>query len=1165
MPSSFIHLHNHSEFSLLDGACHVTNLVQAAVRQGMDAVALTDHGNLFGVVKFYDEATKKGIKPIIGCEVYLAPGKRFDRGEKNQKEVYHHLILLARNNTGYRNLLRLASLAYTEGFYYKPRVDKEILEQYSQGLFCLTACLKGEIPYNLTLDRKDKAKILLEEYLRIFEPGSVFLELMENGLSAQNKANQGLVELAKEMGVPLVATNDVHYIEPEDAEAHDILLCVQTGKLESDPDRMRYESRDFYFKSPQQMEAAFADHPEAIANTRLIADACNVEIELGKMHRPEYSLPEDYQKSDTEYLRELVEEGARERYPEMTETVRQRMDYEMSVIQKMGYEGYFLIVWDFIRFARQRGIAVGPGRGSAAGSIVAYCLGITDLDPLEHGLLFERFLNPDRISMPDIDVDFSDKRREEVIRYVADKYGLESVAQIATFGTLGAKMVVRDVGRALGYPASECNRVAKMIPEELDIKLKKALEQSEELREWKDSDPRNARLLEISMRLEGLCRQSSTHAAGIVIAKGDLRDYTPLMKTNKGEIACQFEMKSIEKLGLLKMDFLGLRTLSIIEDTLGFLHQQGIELDLKTIPMDDPATYALLSEARTNGVFQLESSGMKDILRKLRPEVFSDLVAVVALYRPGPLGSGMVDDFIRRKRGEVEITYDHPALEPILKETYGIIVYQEQVMQIAHVISGYTLAEADSMRRAMGKKDRELMDKMLADFVERAVAQGVERSVADKIARLIGHFAGYGFNKSHSAAYAVITYQTAYLKTHYSTEFMAALLTNEINNTDRIVRFVNDCRQMGIELLPPCVNESVGGFIVRERSIRFGLSGIKNVGTAAINSIIKCRNQDGEFTSLLDFCERVELSAVNSKVLECLVRAGAMDCFGRKRAELLALLPEAQERASGIQRDRNAGQTSLFEAVPIEKVQDLPHLEVEELPKSELLKAEKQLLGVYLSGHPLWEYQKELELFASMTTAEIAGEEEISAVRLAGIITQITRKNTKNGDRMALLTLEDLEGQVEVVVFPDLYASNLGLLQEERVVVITGDGSKRGEGVSVRASQIWSIEQAWEQLVRGMHLYFNLSENGETQFTALRNRLALHRGRTRLYLHLNLSDTDQVTISAGDQYLVRPGPDLTRLIKEIAGTIPVTYDVNGVSPPKNNGRRTSYPEGKASP
>lgn len=1165
MSASFVHLHNHSEYSLLDGASRIKDLVKAAAGHKMKAVALTDHGNLFGAIKFYEAAWKEGIKPILGCEVYLTRGSRFDRGSTaSQKQTYHHLTLLAKNEQGYRNLLRLVSLAYTEGFYYKPRVDKELLTQLGNNLFCLTGCLKGEVPYLLNLDQMDKARAALEEYRTLFDPDSLYLEIMENGLPEQKKANQGLMELASQMGLPLVATNDCHYIRPEDAEAHDILLCIQTGKTEDDPKRMKYTSREFYFKSPEQMIRAFDYAPEAVANTVVIADACNVQIRLGESKRPEYFLPPECTQTHEDYLRQLVYEGAAERYGELTEEIRKRIDYELSVIVNMRYESYFLIVWDFIHYARGKGISVGPGRGSAAGSIVAYCLGITDLDPLEHGLLFERFLNPERVSMPDIDVDFADKRREEVIHYVSRKYGQESVAQIATFGTMGAKMVVRDVGRALGYPAAECDRVAKMIPNDLGTTLEDARKKSEELREWIATDRRNERLFNIALSLEGLARQVSTHAAGIVIANGDLRDFAPLMKSQKGEIACQFEMKAIEKLGLLKMDFLGLRTLSIIDDALDLLRQRGVELDLKKVPLDDPATYALLSDARTSGVFQLESSGMKDILKKLRPGVFSDIVAVLALYRPGPLGSGMVDDFINRKHGRVPIEYDHPDLEPILKETYGIILYQEQVMKIANVISGFTLGQADMMRRAMGKKDQAQMDKLQSEFVQGAANRGVAKAVAEKLWRLINYFAGYGFNKSHSAAYAVLSYQTAYLKAHYPAEFMASLLTNEINNTDRVVRLANDCRAMGIRLLPPCVKESESHFTVRDGRILYGLSGIKNVGVSAVRSIVASRKKGGPFKSLLDFCERVDLSSVNSKVLESLVRAGAMDCLGKTRASLLAQLPEAQERALGLQRDRAAGQISLFQVVDCSSAPELPEIDLDEMPEHELLKSEKQLLGIYLSGHPLSEHATELALFSSATTAEIAEREEPGHLRICGVITQIARKNTRNGDRMAILTIEDMEGQLEVVVFPDLFRENVALFQEESILVVQGNGERRGDQVSIRATDVWSLEQAREKLIRAVHVHLRAPGLEQDHLLGLRERVQRYRGNARLVLHVELSNDDEVIINAGDQFTVRPGPLFEQAIGEVFSEPRVSYDLNGNGNGhrSGNGARNAPPRGR---
>lgn len=1049
---SFVHLHVHTEYSLLDGAARIGDLVAAARDFGMPALAITDHGVMYGVVDFYKAAVAAGIKPIIGCEVYVAPQSRFDRNSSREESPYH-LVLLAENQTGYRNLLKLVSLASLEGFYYKPRVDKELLALHHQGLIALSGCLSGEVAELVANHRPEAAKKAAAAYRDIFGPGHFYLELQENGLPEQRRVNRALVELSHNLQIPLVATNDVHYVRKQDAAVQDVLLCIQTGKTLDEENRLKFATDEFYLKSAPEMERLFAEQPEALRNTMAIAERCHVEFEFGRLHLPEYQVGEGETLDSA--LRRLCEQGLAKKGL-LSAAYRERLEYELSVIAGMGFAGYFLIVQDLVNWARSRGILVGPGRGSAAGSLVAYVLGITSIDPLQHGLLFERFLNPERVTMPDIDIDFCYERRAEVINYVADRYGSDHVAQIITFGTMAARAAVRDVGRVMGLSVSEVDQVAKMVPEELGITLDRALTVSPELRALAETDERMATLLQMARAIEGMPRHASTHAAGVVIAREPLVSYLPLQKTADGLVTTQFPMTVVEEIGLLKMDLLGLRTLTVIGDTLDIIRRtRNIEIKWEEVPMDDPPTYALLSRGDTVGVFQLESSGLRAILRELRPERFEDIVALVALYRPGPLQSGMVEDFIQRKHGLVPVRYLHPDLEPILSSTYGVILYQEQVMRIASDLAGFTMGQADILRRAMGKKKPEVIAGLRAEFIEGAAARGISSRIAAEIFDLMEHFAGYGFNKSHSAAYAVLAFQTAFLKANYPVEFMAALLTSVRGNSDKVVDYIQECRRMNITILPPDINESRKNFTVVGDKIRFGLGAIKNLGEAAVQSIIQARQEGGPFKSLLDFCRRVDLRQVNRRIVESLIRAGAFGSLGLYRSQMLQILDEVLENAARHQQEKESGQLSLLDlAAALDAdggsfVEEPVIPQVAEVPESEILAMEKESLGLYLSGHPLTPYQEELRRKVSSTIHGLNSLADGARVKLGGVAAAVKRSTTRRGQMMAYLTLEDLTGSVSVLVFPKTYTLVSGLLEQGAVLLVEGRINREEEGIKV--------------------------------------------------------------------------------------------------------------------
>ena len=1091
--ASFAHLHVHTEFSLLDGASRIKNLVTAVKELGMDSVAITDHGVMYGTIDFYKECLKQGVKPIIGCEVYLAPGSRKERQEINGVK-YYHLILLAENQTGYRNLVQLVSLANIEGMYYKPRVDKELLKKYHEGIICLSACVAGEIPRALIQGNKAKAESLVQEYLNIFGKDNFFLEIQNHGLAEERISNAGLVELAQKYNIGLVATNDCHYVSRADSEFHDILLCIQMGKTIADPARMRFNSDDYYVKSPAEMAELFKDYPEAIANTEKIAARCQVDFEFGHIQLPYYPIPSQYA-DDEAYLRALCEQALPNRYPKSSEAVIKRLDYELSIIHRMGYDSYFLIVWDFINYSRQHGIGVGPGRGSAAGSIVAYLLGITNLDPLKYELLFERFLNPDRVTMPDIDIDFDYIQRSKVIDYVKERYGYDHVAQIVTFGTMAAKGAVRDVGRVLNMPYSQVADIAKLIPNELKITLDKALKESADLRKLYDSDADVKKLIDLARKIEGLPRHSSTHAAGVVIARNPLTDYLPVA-VSEGTLVTEFDKDHVEELGLLKMDFLGLRTLTVINDTIANIKKNRQEvIDINAIPLADELTADMLCAGKTGAVFQMESSGMTNLVKDLAPRNFADLIPTVALYRPGPLGSGMVEDFIGGRHGTKEVTYMHPLLEPILKETFGVVLYQEQVMQIVQVLAGFSLGQADLLRRAMGKKKHEILLAQKENFLKGCAQNQIDADLATTIFDLLTHFADYGFNKSHSAAYALVAWQTAYLKAHYPAEFMAAMLTS-IMDTQKVPRYIELARRMELEILPPDINASMANFSVDHEAIRFGLAAVRNVGDAAIASIVEARQADGRFKSLLDFCKRIDTSTINKRMLESLIKCGAFDSLGAKRSQLLAIMDAAMSEAQREKRDAMNGQLGLFG----EDIGETYALKLPDIPEAsmpERLNWEKENTGFYITGHPLDEFRASLKNLPTIEFIQHGGVKDKQVVRIGGMVTEAKRITTRKGDTMCFLTIEDYTERLEVTVFPRVFYVNTAVLVPDMPLIIQGRVDVDDDaGVKLLADKVWNLKEYKSEY------YLKLSTTAASEVKQeLKELIKKHAGDHTIYLH----------------------------------------------------------------
>ncbi len=1162
----FVHLHVHTQYSLLDGAIRIDDLLQRAAQFDMHSVATTDHGTMFGAVEFYEKATKAGIKPVIGIEIYVAPRTRFDKTPLDNRDLCH-LVLLAENQEGYRNLCKLASAAQLEGFYYKPRIDKQILRENSKGLIAMTACLHGEIPRRIQDNRMEIADAAAREYLEIFGENRFYLEVQNNGIEMQERVNEALLDMSQRLSIPLVASNDCHYLDRDDVRAHDVLLCIQTGKTVQDTNRLQFRTDQLYFKSKEEMYASFNSYPDAISNTVDIARRCNLEFDFKTYHFPKFDT------GSKQTADELFDQNVRDGFVSILERVknmnpqfdeaiyRARLDYEISVIKEMGFSGYFLIVADFIRYAKESGVPVGPGRGSAAGSLVAYSLGITDLDPIYHGLIFERFLNPARKSMPDIDVDFCIDGREDIYKYVVDKYGGgDYVAQIITFGKLKTRAVIRDVGRALDIPLREVDAIAKMVPDVLNISLDDALKQEPRLMDLVEKDPNVAELIRICRVLEGLPRHASTHAAGVVIADRPLIEYLPLYKGKKGEVVTQFDMKIVEKIGLVKFDFLGLRNLTVIAKTLGLITQQGKTApELENIELTDAATYHLLSAGDTTGVFQLESSGMKDLLMRLRPECFDDIIALVALYRPGPMESGMIDDYVARKHGKKTVEYMVPELEPILRETYGVIVYQEQVMKIAADLANYSMAEADDLRKAMGKKIVEIMARHRQRFVEGAVANKIAEKKAKKLFDLIEKFGGYGFNKSHSAAYALIAYQTAFLKAHFPVEIMASLLTSEMHSTDGVVKFIAECRHHDIPILPPDINESVTEFTVDGSRIRFGLVAVKNVGESAIESIIASRT-DQPFETLFDFCERVDLKKVNKRVIESLIKCGAFDSTGAKRSPMMAALENAVEYGQRVQKERSDPQMGLFDLGDTQPNINAPSLpEIGEWDVKQFLAFEKESLGFYLSGHPLTRYEALLDQFTNADAISIKELKDGGVVRIGGLVRSTKNIKTKKGELMAFVTIEDMHGSVEVIVFSSVFSKARDLLEEDRPVIVQGQVQKDEKSVKILADTVIPVDKAEETWAASVHFNLEISRTDREGLENLHLILKRHPGLCPAFLHLRGPDNTDSIIALPDGFKLKAGSALTREVNRFLGYHAVETRCSAVTstaiPNGRNGRR----------
>ena len=1135
--SKFVHLHIHSEFSLLDGANRIKDLPVRAKELGMDAIALTDHGVMYGAIDFYKACKKEGIKPIIGCEVYVALRSRFDK-EPGVDNKYYHLILLAKNNEGYKNLSKLVSLGFVDGYYYKPRIDREILEKYHEGLICLSACLAGEINQNLLNGREEEAERVALWHKELFGE-DYYIEIKNNVIQEQVLANQKLIKLARKLDIPIVATNDAHYLRREDAYNHEVLLCIQTGKRMSDQDRMRFDTDELYVKSPEEMSEYFSNFPDAIENTVKIADKCNVEFEFGHTILPNYDVPEGFE-THYDYLKKLCDDGLKERYGENpTKEIMERAEYELSVIKKMGYVDYYLIVWDFIHYAKSQGIPVGPGRGSGAGSILAYSIGITDIDPIKYGLLFERFLNPERISMPDFDVDFCYERRQEVIDYVARKYGHDHVSQIITFGTMSARMVIRDVARVLDVPYSEADSLAKMIPNEIHITIKKALEQNIELKQRYENEPDIKNLLDIAMGLEGMPRQTSTHACGIVITKDPVDTYVPLY-VRDNQISTQYIMTTLEELGLLKMDFLGLRTLTVIQDTINLVEKnRGIKVEYDK-DMADPKVYKLWQDGNTSGVFQFESQGMTNFMKELKPDCLEDLIAGVSLYRPGPMDQ--IPRYIKGKQNPGHNEYTHPSLEPILNVTYGCMVYQEQVMQIVRELAGYSLGRADLVRRAMGKKKLDVMAKEREIFINGqldengdvivpgCVRNGIDEKSANKIFDEMSEFAKYAFNKSHAACYAVVAYRTAYLKTYYPEEFMAATLNSFLGNLDKIPEYIDECKRLKINILKPDINKSMSKFTVEDGKIRFGLGSIKNVGKAPVDAIIEERESNGIFKGFIDFCERVIDKGVNKKCVESLIKAGVFEEFEQTRATLLASF---EQIIDGIQSEKKRGldgQVSMFDMGTKEEKEDMQKKKYafeihQEVSDKEKLSMEKEMLGIYISGHPLEKYRKLIQQQTNISTLDINQVEEQNStenteqgyntitkfkdgqqIRYAGIITSIKKKYTKNNKIMAFVTIEDLYGSVEIIVFESAYMKSKDSLIEENIVIVDGRLSIReDDATTIIANEIKDFKEQKKQ-----KLVFDISDLDEEKKAKLRGGICYFSGdKNNMQVFVKIADEEK--------------------------------------------------------
>ncbi len=1123
MPGSFVHLHNHSEYSLLDGACRIKDLVNRAVELEMPAVAITDHGVLYGVIDFYREARKRGIKPLIGCELYVAPRSRLDKEARIDDNLYH-LTLLCKNELGYRNLVQLVSRAFLEGFYYKPRVDQELLEKYHEGLIALSGCVAGEIPRLLQSGDYLGARNKALYYQELFGSGNFYLELQDHGLQEEKASLPGLLRLSREDNIPLAASNDCHYLRKKDAQVHDVLLCIQTGSVVNDEKRLRFSGSEFYMKSREEMAALFPDCPEALENTLKIADECNLDFTFGEYHLPVFELPPGH--SAESFLSEMVHEKFRRKYPDAQEKIIERLEYELRVINEMGFAAYFLIVQDLVNWSRQNGIPVGPGRGSAAGSLVSYVLDITTIDPLRYDLLFERFLNPERVSMPDIDIDFCFEKRDRVIEYIISKYGADRVAQIITFGTMAARAAIRDVGRALDVPYGQVDRIAKMVPAELGVSLERALEISPDLFTAYQSDYNTRNILDIAQAIEGMPRHASIHAAGVVIGRQSLSEILPLQKTPEGHVLTQFTKETVEDIGLLKMDILGLRTLTVIDRALEIIKKtRGEDIDISSIPLDDEAVYKLLSAGDTAGVFQLESDGLRRLLCEMKPDRFEDIIAVIALYRPGPLGSGMVEDFINRKNGRQEIEYIDPLLEDILKETYGVILYQEQVMRVASELADFTMGEADVLRRAMGKKKAEELMAQRDKFIAGAARKGIGLATASHLFDLMESFAGYGFNKSHSAAYALISYQTAYLKAHYPVEYLCAFLSSVIDNQDKVVSYIKECRRLGIKVLPPDINESYENFSVARDAIRFGLGAIKNVGQNAVKNIVEARKQ-GLYTSLFDFCRRVDLGQLNKRMLENLILAGCFDSLDFSRKGALSIMEECVNLSLAIKQNECSQQGSLF-GDEMEMVEEpIIKLKGEYEPRERLLK-EKEVLGFFVSESPLDEFRSLLPLLSTHCLEDINLWEEESYVRVAGIVVNLSRRVSRKGESYARFFLEDLGGRIEVLVFPSAYRKNGDRLEADRAVIVEGYFDRREEQPKIALRKTGPIPES----LREMHLRLAGNGNGEMDRNKLVKLLQKYPGDIEVFLHL----PGRRLLVLNEKFNVSPRQDLKQELAAVYG------------------------------
>ena len=1167
--SSFVHLHNHTHYSLLDGASRIEDLATTAKAYDMPAIAMTDHGNMFGAVEFYKTVKHAGLQPIIGCELYLAPGSRKERRPVRggaRADQTTHFVVLAQNAAGYRNLMKLTSAGYLEGFYYKPRVDMELLEKHSEGLIALSACAKGPLA-NLVVDGQiDQARTKCGQLKEIFED-RFYLEIQDHGLEFDKPINNAMIDFSREFDLPLVATNDAHYLNRDDAPAQDVLVCIQTGKELNDPKRLRFANDSLYFKNSDEMSQLFGHVSGALENTVSISESVDFELEMGTFKFPHFPLPEGYDSLDA-YLRKLSFDGMKTRYDTITPELTARLEYELGVISQMGYPSYFLIVADIARYAAEQGIPL-MTRGSALGCMVAYTLGITNIDPISYGLLFERFLNPERVSMPDIDIDLADRERDKVINYVVEKYGKGSVAQIITFGTMGAKAAIRDVGRVLGMSYGDVDRVAKLVPAELKITLDRAIEKVPELRQMADGGGTESQLIQYAKTLEGLARHASVHAAGVVITPGELTDYVPLYKpSNKDTIVTQYPGELMEDIGLPKMDFLGLQNLSVIQDALAIIKETaGDEIELDDIPLDDPKTLDLFRRGETTGIFQFHSGWLHEFLRRLRPDSVEDLIAMNALCRPGPLNGGVVDDYIDRKHGRKEVTYHHAVMETALKETYGLIVYQEQAMQIARDMAGFTLGRADLLRKAMSKKQPEVMAEERRNFVDGSVANGIDQLIAEEVFGLIEYFGGYAFNKSHSAGYAVLAFQEAYLKVHYPVAFMAALLSNSMSNTDEIVVLINECRKMGIEVLPPDVNGSDKTFAVEGDFIRFGLCAIKNVGQGAVESIVEARKEHGSFEDIYGLCENIDLRLVNKRVLESLIQAGACDSLEGHRAQLVEVLDTVIEGTQTRQSDREKGQTSLFgldgngAGTGLEIHKPVMHF-IAPWPASQELGMEKELLGFYVTGHPLKAYEEDLRAF---TTAEMRRLDQVNGrqdnVVVGGIVTEIKPIVDRNGKTMAFVTLEDFSGSGEVLVFSEPYSMHRELVTIDSLILVHGHLSKKEEDNKVIASEIIPLTEAREKLVRSVVVTLNSDQVTDENITSLKDVIGTYPGDCDVMIEVSAPDQDLVNVKAGTSFRVRPADELLKTIRStlgtkgvrIAGAPPQSSD-SGWRPVEMNGR-----------